>query len=258
MARIDPMLMDSVCLLTDADSNALGTAFLYGYPSDEEDEPGFTGWLVTCKHVVYDEETNSMEETIVSLNRYDAHRAQPFRINPELWTLHSTADIAVTRMSPPQLDQFEVDYSAWAWERTAIGREGVKREGIHEGDEVLSLGFPIGFQAEDTDNLFSLHYPLVRTGVLAQIRGWLHNEHSTFLVDCPIFDGNSGGPICTIPSPVAIGNSQAQKQIWLIGVATKKLAAEVSTTGLTALDLGVVTPIDFVNEAIEAAIERGR
>ena len=35
MARIDPMLMNSVGLLTDTDANALGTAFLYGYPSDD-------------------------------------------------------------------------------------------------------------------------------------------------------------------------------------------------------------------------------
>ena len=258
MARIDPMLMNSVGLLTDTDANALGTAFLYGYPSDEGDEPGFAGWLVTCKHVVYDEKTQIIEETLFSLNRYDANRAQPFRIAPELWTLHPTADIAVTRMSPPQLEQFEVDYSAWAWERTAIGREGVKQKGLHEGDEVLSVGFPIGFRAEDAETLFSLNFPLVRGGVLAQIRGWLENEHYTFLVDCPIFDGNSGGPICTVPSTVAIGNSQSQNQTWLIGVATKKLSAEVSTTGLTALDLGVVTPIDFVNEAIEAAMAKGK
>ena len=51
----------------------------------------------------------------------------------------------------------------------------------------------------------------------------LENEHSTFLVDCPIFDGNSGGPICTVPSSVAVGNSQSQNQTWLIGVATRKL-----------------------------------
>ena len=57
MARIDPMLMNSVCLLTDTDSKPLATSFLYGYPSDDGDEPGFAGWLVTCKHVVYDEKT---------------------------------------------------------------------------------------------------------------------------------------------------------------------------------------------------------
>ena len=256
MARIDPIFMNSVCLLTDTDSKPLGTSFLYGYPSDDGDELGFAGWLVTCRHVVYDEETQIIGETLVSLNRHDAHHSQPLRIKPELWTLHPTADIALTRMSPPQLEQLEVDYSAWAWEKTAIGREGVKEKGLHEGDEVLSVGFPIGFKAEDAEKPFSLNFPLVRAGVLAQIRGWLENEHSTFLVDCPIFDGNSGGPICTVPSSVAVGNSQSQNQTWLIAVATRKLSAEVSTTGLTPLDLGVVTPIDFVNEAIEAAMAK--
>ena len=180
---------------------------------------------------------------MVSLNRHHAHRSQLFKIRPEQWTLHPTADIAVTRMSPPQLEEFDVDYSAWAWGMTAIGREEFKQKGLHEGDEVLSVGFPIGFREENAEKPFSLNFPLVRAGILAQIRGWLQNEHSTFLVDCPIFDGNSGGPICTVPSPVAIGNSQSQKQTWLIGVATRKLAAEVSGTGLTALDLGVVTPL---------------
>ena len=64
MARIDPMLMNSVCLLTDTDSKPLATSFLYGYPSDDGDEPGFAGWLVTCKHVVYDEKTQIISAPI--------------------------------------------------------------------------------------------------------------------------------------------------------------------------------------------------
>ena len=253
VARIHPDLMNSVCLLTDSDANPIGTSFLYGYPSEDNGDPGYTGWLVTCKHVVLNEQTQVVGEILVSLNRHQTRHSQPFNIPPERWTLHPTADIAVTRMSPPQLEEFGVDYSAWAWELTAIGREGVKRNGLHEGDEVFSVGFPIGFREKETENLFSVNYPLVRVGVLAQIRGWLQDEHPTFLVDCPIFDGNSGGPICTIPSSISIGESSSQKQAWLIGVATRKLAGEVSATGLTALDLGVVTPIDFVNEAIQAA-----
>ena len=82
MARIDPMFMNSVCLLTDTDSKPLGTSFLYGYPSDDGDEPGFAGWLVTCRHVVYDEETQIIGETLVSLNRHDAHRSQPLSVRP--------------------------------------------------------------------------------------------------------------------------------------------------------------------------------
>ena len=254
MARINPEHMNSVCLLTDTDSNPLGTSFLYGYPSDKEDEPGFTGWLVTCKHVVQDAKTQIICETLVSLNRYHARRSQSFKIQPDRWTLHPTADITVTRVSPQQFEDFELDFSAWGWGLTAIGRNEAKKNGLHEGDEVLSVGFPIGFRREKAESQVSINFPLVRAGVLAQIRGWLENEESTFLVDCPIFDGNSGGPICTVPSRVAIGNSQSQTHTWLIGVATEKLNAKVSSTGLTALDLGVVTPMDFVNEAIQTAI----
>ena len=219
-------------------------------------EKGFRAWLVTCKHVVQDKKTKTIRKIRVSLNRHTVSQSQPFEIKEDQWTLHPTADIAVVQVAPRSLENVGADWSVWAWEKIAIGKAGAKRRGLHEGDEVLSLGFPIGFDVGKSKAPLSLNFPLVRAGVLAQISGWLQNEQSTFLVDCPIFDGNSGGPICTVPSLVAIRGSQLQDKMCLIGVATKKISAKVAGTGHTPLDLGVVTPIDFVNEAIEAAMAK--
>ena len=151
----------------------------------------------------------------------------------------------------------QVDWSVWAWERNAIGRQGADQHGIHEGDEVLSVGFSIGWRHESGGQAFDINYPLVRGGVIAQIQGWFRGNHDTFLVDCPIFDGNSGGPIVTVPSAVNIDGSQTQRQGWLIGIATAKISGKVTTTGETALDLGVVTPLDPVNETINTVMANG-
>ena len=152
----------------------------------------------------------------------------------------------------------EVDWSVWAWEHTAIGRQHATQQGLHEGDEVLSIGFPIGWTTQSGGQAFDVNYPLVRGGVIAQIRGWLRGNHDTFLVDCPLFDGNSGGPIVTVPSAFHIDGSQPQRQGWLVGVATAKLSGDVMATGHTPLDLGIVTPLDSVNAAIQTAMAAER
>lgn len=245
MARINPGLMDSVCLLTGTDFKPIGTSFLYAYPQSTNERAGYRGWLVTCKHVV-----EGREQMGVALNRQEGDRAEMFAIPADHWTMHPRADIAVAPLNVEKLNSSRVNWMAWAWEKTAIGRDGAREEGLHEGDEILSVGFPIGFRTEETGNPLVLNFPLVRAGVLAQVGRWLHEDDETFLVDCPIFEGNSGGPICTVPSLVAIGNSRAQRQGWLVGVASRRLSAELETTGATPLDLGIVTPMDFVNETI--------
>ena len=246
MARINPGLMDSVCLLTGTDFRPIGTSFLYAYPHRTNEGSALRGWLVTCKHVV-----EGRDQMRVALNRQEGDRAEMFAIPADHWTMHPRADIAVAPLNVKTLNTSQVNWIAWAWEKTAIGRDRAREEELHEGDEILSVGFPIGFRTEETGNPLVLNFPLVRAGVLAQVGRWLHEGDETFLVDCPVFDGNSGGPICTVPSSIAIGDSRRQRQGWLVGVASRRLSAELETTGATPLDLGIVTPMDFVNEAIE-------
>ena len=233
----------------------MGTAFMYAYPESETEEPTFRGWLVTCKHVVEEEEL-----TLVLMNRRQGDGSQPFKVRNDEWTMHPSADIAVRTIGSDTLEQYELEGSAWAWGMTAIGREGARERGLHEGDEILSVGFPMGFRVEETGERFPANYPLVRGGVLAQVREWLDGKTSTFLIDCPIFEGNSGGPICTVPSAIAIAGTQRQDASRLIGVAKERLMAvdgdadvTKSDAAGTPLDLGIVTSVDCINETIAIA-----
>ena len=252
MARIHPVFMDTVCPIYGQNKKPLGTGFIYGYPSIEDGgETKYFVWLVTCKHVVEDQ-----EETFVAFNRKEKKDSHPFRVRAGQWTFHPNADVAVVSLHTKQLEEedSEMDWDFWMWGETAIGQERAVKEGLSEVDEIAVIGFPAGWANLTGGNLSDLNRPLVRIGILAQIQGWLCGDHDTLIIDCPIFDGSSGAPVCLVPTAVAVGDTTPQRHSFLIGMVKEKLSAEVSTTGHTALDLGRVVPLDYVNEAIDMAI----
>ena len=180
--------------------------------------------------------------------------SQPFRIRADQWTYHSSADVAVVPALPSNFDGGNIDWNFWPWDKGAIGREQAIEKGVSEVDEIAVIGFPKGHEREGGEELFDLHHPLVRVGILSQVRGWLRGERETFVIDCPIFDGNSGGVVCLVPTNVAVGSTKPQQNSFLIGMVAKKFSANVSKTGHTALDLGQVVPIDYVNATIDMAL----
>ena len=116
---------------------------------------------------------------------------------------------------------------------------------LNEGDAVFILGFPVGFYA-DVKN-----WPVVRQGVLAQIQPYLEGSARTFLIDGSVFGGNSGGPVVTVPQALAITGTQQFKSTALLGMVSGcQLNAAVGENA----DLGIVVPLDTINEAVESAL----
>jgi len=136
------------------------------------------------------------------------------------------------------------------WKTFANGQNTLNREaaidiGLSEGDEVFIIGFPIGWRDGRRD------YPIVRHAVLAQIQGWLHNEHKTFLVDGSVFKGNSGGPVITKAQSLAVEGTSSNSRALLVGMVK---AYRPYITNENA-DLGVITPMDAIDETIQIAIQ---
>ena len=226
-----------------------GTGFLYAFPHSGKLE-GYTEdynlWLVTCKHIIEGIRSgDGPDEIIVRMNLTDQQNMVMFTIplqgqkSAPKWCLHPTKDIAVIQASWQDLEKNNVQWEPFAAGRNAVTRRDAADQELSEGETVYILGFPIGWREGRQD------YPIVRHGILAQIRGWLKGEHETFLVDGSGFPGNSGGPVIVTTPQVGA----------LIGMVSKiKLSPLIAGLSETA-DLIEVIPMESINETIEFAME---
>ena len=243
------------------------TGFLYGYPNSgrrKDEKSGFGLWLVTCKHVITEAvDEKGLNELLVRMNKSDQGEMQTFRIylqredEPE-WTLHPTEDVAVIPTSVSDLESKGIQWQTFAAGRNAFSRKESLAFGLSEGDEVFILGFPTGWRSGRQD------YPIVRHGVLAQVQGWLNQEHNTYLVDGSGFPGNSGGPVVTKPQISAIFGTKAKERSALIGMVSDRKLSDISTnlpnleeTGYLeeTADIIEVVPMDSIDECIVLAMQ---
>ncbi len=237
----------------------IATGFLYAYPRSglsNDSRDSFKLWLITCKHVIQQADVKS-NEIFARLNKSEHSGMQTFRISLQRgdgpdWTLHPTADVAVIPASWQDLEAKGVRWETFAAGRNALSRTRAAEVGLTEGDEVFIVGFPAGWMEGRQD------YPIVRHGVLAQIQGWLKEEHDTFLVDGSGFPGNSGGPVLTKPQRFAVVGTQAVGESWLIGMVSERKLSRICTDArdvAETADLVQVIPVDFIDETIRIAMQ---
>ena len=236
----------------------IATGFLYAYPRSglpNDSSDSFKLWLITCKHVI--QAGVESNEIFARLNKSEHSGMQTFRISLQRgdgldWTLHPTADVAVIPVLWQGLEAKGVRWETFAAGRNALSRTRAAEVGLTEGDEVFIVGFPAGWMEGRQD------YPIVRHGVLAQIQGWLKEEHDTFLVDGSGFPGNSGGPVITKPQRFAVAGTQAVGGSWLIGMVSERKLSRIRTDApdvAETADLVQVIPVDLIDETIRIAMQ---
>lgn len=226
--------------------------FLYAYPTSEgQPHDGFRLWLVTCKHVILPVGEENPDEIMVRLNKSGNRGMQTFRISlrqdegPE-WTLHPEADAAVIPTSWPDLESKGVQWKTFAAGRNALKRKDAGEVGLSEGDEVFVLGVPTGWRASRPD------HPIVRYGMLAQIQGWLREEHDTFLVDGSGFPGNSGGSVVTKPQFGAVEGTQNVPGAWLVWMVSER---RLSHCPVETADMIECVSMDLIDETVVLAMQ---
>ena len=136
--------------------------------------------------------------------------------------------------------------------------EDLQEMEFREGDEVYTLGFPLGLAG------YNRNYPIARQGVVARIQNWYDGQSDSFLIDASIFPGNSGGPVIAKPTMYSYGQNRAHPK--LIGVVSGYLAHESAVmrdqSGRPILNskensgLATVVPIDKVKETIMYAVRQ--
>lgn len=86
-------------------------------------------------------------------------------------------------------------------EELFANEETLAKYEIHPGDELYSLGYPLGAEA----NLAG--FPILRSGKIASYPLLPIKETKTFLLDFNVFPGNSGGPVYLASTNRAYGGA---------------------------------------------------
>ena len=129
-------------------------------------------------------------------------------------------------------------------------RPQLAKLGFFEYTPVAIVGFPIGMIEGGLRD-----YPVVRSGRIAQITGYLEDDpgHRTFMVDGSVFPGNSGGPV-VIPegSPSLNGLYRLTGGSVLIGMVSERTFSPLLVGRENADLVGVVT-MEAINEVVHQA-----
>jgi trypsin-like peptidase len=164
-----------------------GTAFVLGRPYADGKKWRYV--LITAAHVLSDMQG---EMALAYFRRPTTASAwetvpTPIKIRSgvmPLWKQHPNADVAVMYVTLP-----EGAFSGGVIPTTMIADDkSLTSFGIHPGDEVTVLGYPLGDESKP------FGFPILRTARIASYPLLPTKDTKIFLLDFPIFPGNSGGP----------------------------------------------------------------
>lgn len=211
MSLLSPLHLASVAHITvqppGRPAASQGTAFCFFDAIDDQD-PGSI-YVVTCAHLFEKMPSNAL--TVVRFNTDTGLRNMIAA--REDWAVDSRADVAVLPLNVNFLEKQGVNI--WVWQKdNIITRHNAEPKGIVEGEEVFILGYPLGWRPATLD------YPIVRSGMIGQIRGWIDGQHNSILVSGTVFNGNSGGPVLLKPQPGGMEGTPIRTHIYILGMVS--------------------------------------
>ena len=206
-------------------------------------------YLVTAKHVLFDRDTVHKQDTLIGKSatlRIPDSDPKDTSVNILLLDLsviqsdnriicHKAADVAIIR----------IGYSDSAWVRTLPGAHFLSKAhnlillrgidmlaGYSEaklGNSVYVYGYPTSIGLVSMPQ-FDYLRPLLRKGIIAGT----HDHTHTIILDCPVYYGNSGGPVVE-ESPM--GNGSKFK---IIGIVTQWIPFDESKANRRTVRTGVL------------------
>lgn len=187
-------------------------------------------YLITAKHVLFDEEEKIRNSKITltspSIDMNDDSVIN-FQIDLEIapYKFHKTCDIAVVQMS--KIDEIKKDEIREYVKSTYLpGVERVTKnklrtsfcskvntvllEKVLISNDVYVSGYPVSLGIQRSKQ-FDNTKPLLRKGIIANI----FKETQTIILDCPVYGGNSGGPV------IQVVEDKDKRKLQIIGVVSQ-------------------------------------
>lgn len=270
MALLPPFYLDSVVAIGVGDDPKtrrwIGTGFIYGNLKNKgaaPDQKRYSLWLMTNKHVL-----EGLKDIYLKLNSAAGPSSKDFKLplvarNGRLnWIGHpeDKTDVAAIFLNADFMAKEALKFLPILSDLHTCDKATMKGGTVNEGDRVFVLGFPMGLVSPERQ------YVICRSGIIARIRDYLDERTRDYLVDAPVFPGNSGGPVVLCPSALAIDGTKAPERADLIGlvksyVPYRDVAISAQTqkpritfeenSGLTAVE-----PMDAILETVALAEKR--
>jgi len=163
---------------------------------------------------------------------------EPLRIREEngdpVWVRHPERDIAVMEVSAPPAFARAAIPLGWLADANAF-----EVWQVGPGDELLTLGYPHGYSSNTAG------FPILRVGRVASWPLTPIEAFPAFMLDFPVFPGNSGGPVFWTPSARKAPGSTQPEHPFIAGVLVSEAQPDAG-----ALRIGIVAHAQFVREAI--------
>ena len=269
MALIPPFFLNTVVAIGVGDDpnerHWIGTGFLLGRFLDElpDNKKRYQILLITNKHVLI-----NLKVAYIKFNSAQDPKSKDYKIplisrnGRPIWIGHPsiTVDVAAMLLNPAFLKAEGSIFEYFRSDEHILNKEKMIANGITEGDPIFVLGFPIGLVAKERQ------YVICRAGCLARVRDFLENRTNEFLIDAPVFPGNSGNPVILCPASVAIQGTSNIGNANLIGmvksyVPYKDIAISQQTQQARIIfeensGLAAVESVDSIIETVELVIKR--
>ena len=163
---------------------------------------------------------------------------EPLRIRDAagdpVWTKHPERDIAVMEISAPPIFARAAIPLGWL----ASG-DDLRTWQVGPGDELLTLGFPRGYSSNTAG------FPILRVGSIASWRLTPIESFPVFLLDFPVFPGNSGGPVFWTPAARRLPGTTQPHHPFIAGILTSEVRPADEPLGI-----GLVAHASYIREAI--------
>lgn len=225
----------------------LGSAFFLCRPIPNTQSCSYV--LVTARHVLEE----MVGDTAIIMSHVEqaggwATQEAPLKIRHNgtpAWMQHPTADVAAMYAPLPGMASLPMTGDL-ADDKTIADID------LMPGDEVFILGFPMGVFTPGA-------FPILRSGRLSSFPLVPQRQVGTFLVDFPVFGGNSGGPVYLLQKTRTVRNEFAFRSFFtILGLVSESVNLEHVSQGLdsqtlTRKSLGIarVVPAQFIRETID-------
>ncbi len=197
MSLIPEQFIDSVVAIgvdSGGQKNWIGTGFLFGdlIEKTNDNRNKYTIYLVTNKHVI-----KGFDSAIVKFNPQTDQSSKDFPIilknadGKNVWTGHPdpNVDVAITILNHDVLTNAGMKFHFFQSDKDIMTSNEMYKEQILEGSFLYVLGFPMGIISSDRQYVFA------RMGIISRIKDLFENRSRDYVVDAPVFPGNSGGPV---------------------------------------------------------------
>ena len=217
-------------------------------------------YIVTAKHVIYDEDNNLRgKKAEITCQTNEINNDEIEKLSFDFSSLniltHSISDIACIEIGDLKGNKegdLKILYKNGVTQKVIAKSDlvHVEAEGSTKilkhvliSNDIFLYGYPTSLGLKKSPQ-FDYNKPLLRKGIVANI----YNDQGTIILDCPVFPGNSGGPVVEVEEEKDIYN---HKVIGVVSQFVPHVQQWVNQTN------GLVNT-EFINSGYSVAISMDR